>query len=582
MFLQGAANVPCTLLHFVDGELIDVAKAKIVELGNRVFHGNPMPPTVYRVQLVRVLRGCDELLPPYRPVGADEDDVMTLSACLNWSMLWPKSQIRLGAGDTTPQTTPPVVPAPSHGKTIATLPPSADLDMHMAQDPDDDDDTISNVDKYINEHGYGDDDDLFGPPSQEPNPAKGDGDLAGTAEKPNFNTRRVFSSEETSPASAFTETQIAEVRNIIIPNTLKKVVSKQNSIPLQQKKQKGRKRKTNKCATGTARSVLRTGHQYLRILRGGCMWRRRLSENDGAYPVFVAKVPEGKGFVDSNIGRMIVLRFDDIFAMLNLYPLHYTFIRLFSLSMEMRIIRDKTPDIVIVDPFYMRDKLLDGVGDRQVASSYLEGVILANADKDNFLVPYFSDDTHCTLILLSPKYSVATYFDSDRQSKKDYANIRKVLDDVLPGYAKSGGTFRRPILRYGKHVFTHITMFPCVKQPPDSQKDAYYALHHMQAIVRDQHHRMQPNELKDWTARFSVIQDEDIRQEFFRIQSELAEIIYQDVLARSGQFYLNCPPSNSDINTMLQMQADNEGTFMTITKDGGFIHAPVPESTRKY
>jgi hypothetical protein len=111
MFSQGTANVPCTLLHFVDGELIDVTKAEIVKPGNRVFHGNPMPPTVYRVQLVRVLRGCDHLLPPYRPAGADEDDVMTLGACFNWPLLWPKSQIRLGAWDTTPQTTPPVVPA---------------------------------------------------------------------------------------------------------------------------------------------------------------------------------------------------------------------------------------------------------------------------------------------------------------------------------------------------------------------------------------------------------------------------------------------------------------------------------------
>ena len=102
MFSQGAADVPCTLLHFMDGELIDVAKARIVQPGNPVFHGNPMPPTVYRVQLVRVLRGCDDLLPPFRPSGADEDDVMTLSACVSWPLLWPKSQIRLGAGDTTP------------------------------------------------------------------------------------------------------------------------------------------------------------------------------------------------------------------------------------------------------------------------------------------------------------------------------------------------------------------------------------------------------------------------------------------------------------------------------------------------
>ena len=69
MFLQGTTDVPCTLLHFMDSELIDVAKARIVQPGNRVFHGNPMPPTLYRVELVRVLPGCDDLLPPIRPVG---------------------------------------------------------------------------------------------------------------------------------------------------------------------------------------------------------------------------------------------------------------------------------------------------------------------------------------------------------------------------------------------------------------------------------------------------------------------------------------------------------------------------------
>ena len=176
---------------------------------------------------------------------------------------------------------------------------------------------------------------------------------------------------------------------------------------------------------------------------------------------------------------------------------------------------------------------------------------------------------------------MATYFDSERQSKKDYTNIKKVLDDALPGYAKSGGTFMRQICRYGKHVFTHVTTFPCVKQPPGSQKDAYYALHHMRAIVWDHHHLLLPDNLKDWAARLSAIQYADIRQEFFRIQSEFAKIIHQDVLRTSGQFYLRNQPSNSDIDTMLQMQADNDRTFMTITKDGGFIHAPAPESSRK-
>ena len=105
--------------------------------------------------------------------------------------------------------------------------------MHMAQDPDDDNDygTFTNVDKYFNEHGYGDE--FLRPPSQQPNPAKDDRDLAGTAEKLNCNRRRLaFSSQETPLAAAFTEPQIAEVRNIISPKTLKKVVCEQNSIPL--------------------------------------------------------------------------------------------------------------------------------------------------------------------------------------------------------------------------------------------------------------------------------------------------------------------------------------------------------------
>ena len=171
---------------------------------------------------------------------------------------------------------------------------------------------------------------------------------------------------------------------------------------------------------------------------------------------------------------------------------------------------------------------------------------------------------------------MATYFDLDRQSNVHYINVKKVLDDVLPGYAKSGGTFTRPVRRYGRHVFAHNTKFCYVKQPPGGQKDAYYALHHMWAIVRDHNHLLLPNNLKDWAARLSAIQDADIRQEFFRIQSEFAEIIHQDVLRTSGQFYLRYQPSNREIDTTLQMQADNARNFMTIMTDGGFIHALVP------
>ena len=62
-------------------------------------------------------------------------------------------------------------------------------------------------------------------------------------------------------------------------------------------------------ATGAMRSL----HDSVLSLEKRC-----LSQNDVAYPVFVAKVPEGKGFVDGAIGGTIVLRFDDIFAALHL------------------------------------------------------------------------------------------------------------------------------------------------------------------------------------------------------------------------------------------------------------------------
>ena len=155
-------------------------------------------------------------------------------------------------------------------------------------------------------------------------------------------------------------------------------------------------------------------------------------------------------------------------------------------------------------------------------------------------------DTRCTLILLSPNYSMATYFDSDRQSNKDYTNIKKVLDDVLTGYAKSGGTFRRPICRYGKHVFTHIMTFLAsssrlaVRRMPTTPSITCGRSYG--AIITFCYQIISKIGPQAW-------QQSRTRQEFFRIQSEFAEIIHQDVLRTSGQFYLRYQPSNSDLDT---------------------------------
>ena len=143
-------------------------------------------------------------------------------------------------------------------------------------------------------------------------------------------------------------------------------------------------------------------------------------------------------------------------------------------------------------------------------------------------------DKYCSLISFSPKDSHATYFDSGSAKKKNYENIKKVLDDALTGYALAGGTFDKKKVIHGKHVFTHVTEFPYVKQPSGSHKDAYYALHHMRAFERDQENLTLPSQLRPWASRLALIQDGDLKEAFFRIQQQFAEIIFHDVCKKGG------------------------------------------------
>ena len=53
-------------------------------------------------------------------------------------------------------------------------------------------------------------------------------------------------------------------------------------------------------------------------------------------------------------------------------------------------------------------------------------------------------DKYCILIVLSPRWSIATYFDSGSlDRKKDYTRIKGVLDEALEGYAQKGGPFEK-------------------------------------------------------------------------------------------------------------------------------------------
>ena len=104
------------------------------------------------------------------------------------------------------------------------------------------------------------------------------------------------------------------------------------------------------------------------------------------------------------------------------------------------------------------------------------------------------------LIRFSPKHSHAVYFDSGSVKKKDYKYIMRVLDDALADYKQAGGKIMKH--KFNKQsdvrVFNHITQSVCVKQAAGNVRDAYYALHHIRAIVQDHRNLMLPSHLKPW------------------------------------------------------------------------------------
>jgi len=146
-------------------------------------------------------------------------------------------------------------------------------------------------------------------------------------------------------------------------------------------------------------------------------------------------------------------------------------------------------------------------------------------------------DEYSVLIIIDPKWSVATYFDSGSERKKDYSAVRGVLDDALEGYAAAKGPFKKNQEFFrdnGKHRFKHVFQFPCVKQPAGSLRDAFYVLHHLNGWVRDCQMLTLPSAVREWAERLAQINDADLREDFHASQVKLSHIINTDVIPRGG------------------------------------------------
>ncbi|KAK1619205.1 hypothetical protein QYE76_024722 [Lolium multiflorum] len=184
-----------------------------------------------------------------------------------------------------------------------------------------------------------------------------------------------------------------------------------------------------------------------------------LKDKDPNYPVFTVKVPADPNFVQEDPADIFFIAFEDVFNLFHWKRLDYNLLQ-------------------------------DGSSTRTKAVRYLESFMLMNNEKNTILLPVFPEDKYCTLVILCPKWSLAQYFDSSNTTtKKDYKRIRGVLDEAILGYSKNGGTFDkkgefiRPDTK--KLRFKHVIDFPCIKQPADNMKEAFYVLHHLKGFVAD-------------------------------------------------------------------------------------------------
>ena len=86
-------------------------------------------------------------------------------------------------------------------------------------------------------------------------------------------------------------------------------------------------------------------------------------------------------------------------------------------------------------------------------------------------------------------------------------------------------------------MFKHVTEFPYVKQTAHSVKEAFYVLHHLRGFFRDCQMLTLPSSLRGWAEKLAEIDDDNLREDFFRIQVQISEIMQHDVMQAGGTLH---------------------------------------------
>ncbi|KAK1694605.1 hypothetical protein QYE76_011302 [Lolium multiflorum] len=533
-----ALSTPCTFLMRVNGELKDVARGSILRPLDKKWHTRDMEDDVYRVEVDRALPGYEDLFPPNQPHGADDEDPLNLASLKGWVLLWPKTLIRINtySGSTASkdkhlaaphvsvpprQPAAPVVSAPPQrpaAQEVSAPPqqPAAPVVSAPPQQP-----AAPEAEEYERDDFQWD----IPTSSQvvhEDEPASKYGC-----------SKKLFDSQETAEEENPEEVAAVAVKKMLSPNTLRATVTAVGDGPVLQPKK--RKRPAKKDAKDKAaakdkdkvalldklpnnwRPLHHLGEpmlpeHVLKLLTGDMaslhnqvqyLERQLLKSKNPSYPLFVAKVPTGMNFVEKYPADLCFIRFNDIFSIYRMQMLHFSVVRLVALSLSSQIVKEGTPTIAIMDPFYMRESIICNAGDRAIATRQVEDFMLANIKKGAILIPYFPEDMYCTLIVVHPQHSHAVYLDSGRDKKKDYTNIRALLNDALTGFANKAGPLKVERKSRGGLVLTHTTNFPCLRQSnEDNGMDAWYAILQMQEYIKYADDMLLPESLRERSGEF--------------------------------------------------------------------------------
>lgn len=131
----------------------------------------------------------------------------------------------------------------------------------------------------------------------------------------------------------------------------------------------------------------------MRSLHDGVLFleQQLLNDKHPSYPLFTVKVPEKVGFVTEDHGDLFHIRFNDVFDMYHMNALHPSIVRLFALSMAYRIALENTPDIFVIDPYYMKEMSVNSYSGKVRVIKFIEDCFVNNPTKNTFLLPYFPE-----------------------------------------------------------------------------------------------------------------------------------------------------------------------------------------------